>query len=192
MEEIDYTKIPLENLVTGLRSTRRRERQDCAHELVSRCSQNPEVALEHIRPLQKALTCTEAQTRWEVLNALAVLAPYDVKAVGKSFRDAETCLFDDESASVRLAACRFLVAYGSQTEKNSDKSWAVLDEFIQCYHGDPEYRDILKMMLTFAQAHISRKTRTAMKKRFEFDAHNSDGYINKFSVEIIEELKKEE
>ena len=78
MEEIDYTKIPLENLVTGLRSTRRRERQDCAHELVARCSQNPEAALEHIRPLQKALTCTEAQTRWEVLNALAVLAPYDV------------------------------------------------------------------------------------------------------------------
>lgn len=191
MEEIDYSNIPLENLAQGLQSTRRRERQDCAHELVVRCSQNPEAVVPYIRPLQKSLGCSEAQTRWEALNALALLASYDVKSMSKTFRDAETCLFDDESAAVRLAACRFLVAYGSQSEKNSDKSWGVLDEFIQCYHGDPEYRDILKMMLTFAQGHISRKTRAAMEKRFEFDAHNSNGYINKFSVEIIQTLKQD-
>ena len=72
MEEIDYSNIPLENLAQGLQSTRRRERQDCAHELVVRCSQNPEAVVPYIRPLQKSLGCSEAQTRWEALNALAL------------------------------------------------------------------------------------------------------------------------
>ena len=94
--------------------------------------------------LMDALERPEAQTRWEVLDALTALVDEHAEEVAPAFEAAETALFDEDSAPVRLAGFVFLCRFGATSEERSDQVWPLLDEAIQCYHGDPEYRDMLR------------------------------------------------
>ncbi len=85
----------------------------------------------------------EAQTRWEVLDALTLLVPEHAKECGAAYEGAEAALFDEISAPLRLSAYRFLVVWGATERRRSEKVWPIIDEAIQCYHGDLEYRDML-------------------------------------------------
>ena len=163
----------------------RRRRQEAAHEIAEIAQTAPEVFEGRVEDLIDALYRPEAQTRWEILAALASLSEFYGNEVIKAFDGAEASLFDDTSSTVRLAAFLFLTRYGATSQKHSDQAWPLLNEAIQCYHGDAEYYDMLVGTLNFAKGVVSKETKAALKERFAFDAENATGYIQKFSAEIV-------
>lgn len=174
-----------EALVRGLENPNRRRRQESAHLISQMADTNPDVVLSMLDPIKEALSRSEAQTRWECLDALAKVAQDHPDDVADAYDGAEDSLFDESSAAVRLSAFHFLALYGSTSPEASDKVWPVLDEAIQCYHGDPEYRNMLMALVTFAEGNISDASREALNDRMAFDAKSGFGYIRTFSNDII-------
>lgn len=179
-------------IVMQLRGPRRRQRQEAAHELAEMCREDPELILPVADDLIDAINRPEAQTRWECLDALSTLAAEHPAEVAEACEGAEDALFDEDSAPVRLAAFRFLANFGMTTPERSDKVWPLLDEAVQCYHGDPEYRDMLSALVAFVGGDISDATRDALVQRVSFDADNGHGYIKGFSQEILNAAKEAE
>ena len=178
-------KKEIESFIESLSNPSRRRRQEAAHEIAEIAQTTPEAFEGRVEDLIDALYRPEAQTRWEILAALASLSESYGNEVIKAFDGAEASLFDDTSSTVRLAAFLFLTRYGATSQKHSDQAWPLLNEAIQCYHGDAEYYDMLVGTLNFAKGAISKETKAALKERFAFDAENATGYIQKFSAEIV-------
>ena len=178
-------KKEIESFIESLSNPSRRRRQEAAHEIAEIAQTTPEAFEGRVEDLIDALYRPEAQTRWEILAALASLSESYGNEVIKAFDGAEASLFDDTSSTVRLAAFLFLTRYGATSQKHSDQAWPLLNEAIQCYHGDAEYYDMLVGTLNFAKGAVSKETKAALKERFAFDAENATGYIQKFSVEIV-------
>ncbi|WP_455137573.1 hypothetical protein [Thermophilibacter sp.] len=186
MAEIDEGQ--LAGLLEELSGASRRRRQEVAHELAAMTRENPQAMVAHVDELIDALERPEAQTRWEVLDALSAVADIDADAVAGAFDGAEASLFDDASATVRLAAFVFLCRYAASSPERSDEAWPLIDEAVQCYHGDAEYRDMLAALLGLARGSASEATRAALADRVRFDAESGSGYIKSFSQEILQEL----
>ena len=178
-------KKEIESFIESLSNPSRRRRQEAAHEIAEIAQTTPEAFEGRVEDLIDALYRPEAQTRWEILAALASLSESYGNEVIKAFDGAEASLFDDTSSTVRLAAFLFLTRYGATSQKHSDQAWPLLSEAIQCYHGDAEYYDMLVGTLNFAKGAVSKETKAALKERFAFDAENATGYIQKFSAEIV-------
>ena len=176
-------------LIEELSGASRRRRQEVAHQLALVAKAHPEIMLPHVDALVDALYRPEAQTRWEVLDALSAIAEENADAVADAYDGAEASLFDDGSATVRLSAFVFLCRLGASTPERSDMVWPVLDEAIQCYHGDAEYRDMLAALIGLARGSASEATRKALADRVAFDAENGAGYIKTFSAEILQALE---
>lgn len=176
-------------LVMQLRGARRRQRQEASHELAELGRQNPELLLPVVDALVDAINRPEAQTRWECLDALTMLSAKHPAEVAGACDGAEESLFDEDSAPVRLAAFRFLASYGSTSPARSDQVWPLLDEAVQCYHGDPEYRDMLSALLEFVRGDISDRTRESLADRVSFDAQKGQSYIKSYSSQIVAEAK---
>ncbi len=176
-------------LIEELAGPARRRRQDASHELGIIAKEHPEVLENSIDELIDALYRPEAQTRWEILLALSELAGSYATKVAGAFDGAEASLFDEGSATVRLAAFGFLASYGATSPARSDDAWPLLDEAIQCYHGDSEYRDMLGYLLIFVKGKISKESKAALVDRVTFDATSGRGYVQVCSTEIIEAAK---
>ena len=175
-------------LVEELSGASRRRRQEVAHQLALVAKAYPEVMAKHVEALVDALYRPEAQTRWEVLDALSSIAEKDADVVAGAYDGAEASLFDDGSATVRLAAFVFLCRLGASSAERSDEVWPLLDEAIQCYHGDAEYRDMLAALLGLARGAASDATKKALAARVQFDAESGAGYIKTFSEQIVQAL----
>lgn len=186
MEDTETSEVA--SLVEELSGSSRRRRQEVAHKIAVTAKANPDAVAPYAEELIDALFRPEAQTRWEVLDALSSIADHDPDLVAGAFDGAEASLFDDGSATVRLAAFVFLCRLGASSEERSDEVWPLLDEAIQCYHGDAEYRDMLAALLGLAQGNASAATREALAARVRFDAENGSGYIKSFSGEILQAL----
>lgn len=133
----------------------------------------------------------EAQTRWEALDALAALATTCPEQLGDAFEGAETALFDEISSTLRYAAFRLLCVWGATSVERSREAWPILDEAIQCYHGDLEYRDMLGCLYEFGQGEIDAEVAEKLALRLKFDAENGKGsYLKARSSEICEMLVK--
>ena len=184
MAEVDDAQVA--GLVEELSGASRRRRQDVAHQLSSAAKAHPEVMLAHVEALIDALYRPEAQTRWEILDALTAIAGVNADAVADAYDGAEASLFDDGSATVRLAAFVFLCRLGASSAERSDQVWPLVDEAIQCYHGDAEYRDMLAALLGLARGAASDATKAALAARVRFDAESGSGYIKSFSAEILQ------
>ena len=180
----------VDELVEELAGASRRARQDASHELAIIARRDPAALESAFDALVDALYRPEALTRWEILSALAELCPEYADALAPAFDGAEASLFDEGSATVRLAAFLFLCALGATTPERSDDAWPLLDEAIQCYHGDAEYRAMLEGLLDFVRGDISKETKKALVERVSFDAENGVGYIKTFSAQIVAESKK--
>ena len=88
----------------------------------------------------------------ECLDALTLyVVPLRLSALRQGHPGAEAALFDEDSGPLRLAAMRFLCKLGATTEKRSEKVWPLIDEGIQCYHGDLEFQDMLLAVIDFSQ-----------------------------------------
>jgi hypothetical protein len=177
-------------LVENLSTEARRIRQFSAAAIGVISESDPEVLVIHIPHIVDALHRPEAQTRWESLEVLTRIVAYDPAACDDAILGAESSLYDEESGTARLAAVRFLCAYGALDSKRSAKVWPLLDEAIQCYHGDPEFQDMLISVINFAGGKISKEVRTSLASRMGFDAANARGALKRRATQIVDLCKK--
>lgn len=173
-------------LVENLAGGERRLRQFSAGAIAVVSERQPEQLAPFIRQIADALHRPEAQTRWESLEALARIVALDPEAADDAVVGAEASLYDEENGSARLSAVRFLAAYGALDAKRSIRVWPYIDEAIQCYHGDPEFQDMLVAVIGFASGRPAKQVRQALAARMRFDAENSKGPLRRRAEQIIE------
>lgn len=191
LASVEKSADALSALVEELSSAGRRTRQLAARVVNLLAQREPELLVPYIDQLVDALYRPEAQTRWEVLDALTLLAPDHAKECGLAYEGAEAALFDEISAPLRLSAFRFLTVWGATERRRSEKVWPIIDEAIQCYHGDLEYRDMLALLFAFAHGQIAGSVAAELAGRLQFDAENGKGsYLRVRSREIYEALVK--
>ena len=181
----------LQALIEDLSNARRRRRQFAARVVSLLAHRDPDLVVPYIAELIDALYRPEAQTRWEVLDALVCLLPEHADELDEAFEGAEAALFDELSSTLRLSAFNLLTAWGKSSQERSAKAWSVIDEAIQCYHGDLEYRDMLGYLRAFADGDISEAVASELAGRLQFDAQNGKGsYLKARSSEIYDALVK--
>lgn len=191
LASVENSADALSALIEDLSSSSRRSRQMAARVVNLFAQREPALLVPYIEQLIDALYRPEAQTRWEILDALTLLAPDNAKECGAAYEGAEAALFDEISAPLRLSAFRFLTVWGATERRRSEKVWPIIDEAIQCYHGDLEYRDMLALLFTFAHGQISGSVAAELAGRLHFDAENGKGsYLRVRSREIYEALVK--
>ncbi len=188
---VEHDRDALAALVDDLSGHSRLKRQLAARVVHLLAQREPALLEQYIPDLIDALYRPEAQTRWEILDALTLLVPDHAREVGAAYDGAEAALFDDLSATLRLSAFRLLCAWGATERGRSKKVWPILDEAIQCYHGDLEYRDMLGCLLSFAEGKIEGGVAGELAGRLQFDAENGKGsYLKARSAEIYNLLVK--
>ncbi|WP_288736624.1 hypothetical protein [uncultured Enorma sp.] len=191
LAQIERDGEALAALIEDLSSSSRRTRQFSARVVAILAQREPKLLDPYVSDLIDALYRPEAQTRWEVLDALSELVPDHAKEIGAAFEGAETALFDELSATLRLSAFHLLCAWGATERGRSKKVWPIIDEAIQCYHGDLEYRDMLGYLHEFAQGKIAGDVAEELAGRLSFDAENGKGsYLKARSREIYDMLVK--
>ena len=187
-EEVLAGKTDVAEVVTRLAEGARRERQVAAAALYQVAKEKPEMLVDHIDEIVDALNRPEAQTRWECLEALTILVDYDARTCGKAVPEAEAALFDEESGPVRLAAMRFLCKFGATTANRSEKVWPLIDEGIQCYHGDLEFNDMMTAVIDFSKGKLADEVKTSLADRMSFDAENAKGALKRRAQQVIDNL----
>lgn len=191
VEEVERDNAALDALIEDLSCSSRRRRQFSARVIALLASRDPELLGGRIPELIDALYRPEAQTRWEILDALTALVDGHAKEVGAAYEGAEAALFDELSATLRLSAFRMLCAWGATERGRSKKVWPIIDEAIQCYHGDLEYREMLGCLHAFAQGKIAGDVAEELAGRLQFDAEGGKGtYLKARSSEIYNMLVK--
>lgn len=178
----------LDELCEQLSMGARRERQIAASAVTIIAKSNPELLVKHIDAIIDASNRPEAQTRWECLETLAILVEHDARSCSRAIPEAEACLFDEESGPVRLAAMRFLCKLGATTANRSEKVWPLIDEGIQCYHGDLEFNDMLVAIVAFSEGKLSDGVKKGLAERMAFDAANARGTLQRRAKQIIDNL----
>ena len=184
----DNEQVNLEELIQTLETGQRRERQHAATAVYNIALEDPQQLVEYIDVFIDVLNRPEAQTRWEILETLTILVDYDSRGCFKALPEAETSLFDEESGPVRLGAMRFLCKLGATTANRSEKIWPLLDEAIQCYHGDLEFNDMLVALMEFSKGKLSPDVKSSFADRMSFDAQNAKGTLKKRATTIMENL----
>lgn len=179
-----------DELVELLHSSRRSTRQEASHELAAMARQDAATMVEVAPALVQALELPEAQTRWECLDALSQIVQVSPQCALDAFEGAEDALFDEGSAAAHLSAFRFLSRYGALGEEESRRAWPLMREALQCYHGDPEYREMLICLLDFARGAIAPEVGEALVERMAFDAKSGRGFYRAYSTEICSMLGK--
>ena len=180
----------IDSLIEDLQSSTRRTRQNAASELASFIQTDPEVLIPHVDLFVKALDYPEAQTRWECLDILSLLVSYESRLCDKAVVGAESALFDENSGLLRLAALRFLCTLGATTENRSMKTWPLIDEAIQCYHGDVEFPDMLIAVTAYSEGKLAPSVREALAERMTFDAQNARGALRRRAQTILDNVSK--
>lgn len=177
----------LRDLVEDLSGTSRRNRQHAASVMKELAKQDPAVAVPFIPHLVEALEVKEAQTKWESLDALSALVAADSSACERAVPGAEACLFDEgDNGLLRFSAFRFLCTLGSTSKERSAAVWPLIDEAVQCYHGDPEFMDMLGAVQDFAGGNVEDSVKEELKNRMAFDAKNSRGALQRRAAAIVE------
>lgn len=190
VEEAIANPAALNELIEALSGGSRRGRQQAAKVIAAVAAANSEILVPHAAALVDALERPEAQTRWECLDTLAQLVPLDGRTCEKAVPGAETALFDEASGPLRLAAMRFLCRLGATTEKRPEKVWPLIDEGIQCWHGDLEFQDMLIAIIDFSQGKLAPEVKAALADRMRFDATNGRGMLKKRAIQIVENCEK--
>ena len=117
------------------------------------------------------------------------MVDHDSRTCDKAVPGAETALFDEESGPVRLAAMRFLCKLGATTENRSERVWPLVDEAIQCYHGDLEFQDMLVSVIDFSAGKLAPSVKKELGARMAFDASNGKGPLKRRAQQIIDNVQ---
>lgn len=180
----------LGELVDNLEGDSRVNRQRAADAIYLVSCGAPEKLAPLCGQLADGLHRPEVRTRHALLDALTNLVPIDADATQSALPGAEASLYDDHSGPLRLAAFRFIAAFGASAEDRSEKVWPLMDEAIQCYHGDPEFQDMLTAVLDFAKGEASPDVRAKLISRMEFDAQNTHGQLARRATQIVSAAKQ--
>ncbi|MGN0046316.1 MAG: hypothetical protein ACI37P_03195 [Eggerthellaceae bacterium] len=176
----------LRDLIEDLAGPSRRNRQHAASVMNALSKQSPETVVPFIGNLVDALELKEAQTRWESLDALSSMVAVQVESCDEAVPGAESALFDEDNGLLHLAALRFLCTIGAVSEDRSLKVWPLIDEAVQCYHGDAEFLEMLAAVNDFALGNIDPSVKEALSARMAFDAKNSRGALQRRAASIVE------
>ena len=179
----------LNHLLDELNGDSRRNRQNAAAALNVVAKEDPERVAKNADDFVEALDRDEARTRWESLEVLTRIVPVNSRVCDKAVDGAESSLFDEDSGPVRLAAMRFLCKLGGTTEKRSERVWALIDEGIQCYHGDIEFDDMLTALTEFSTGALAPEVKKAFADRMRFDAEHGRGSLRHRAQAIVENLE---
>lgn len=172
----------LASLVAGSSRTRR---QKAASTIAIISNMDASVLFPYVEDITSGLSRPEAQTRWEVLHALDQMGKAGQRYGEDVIAAAEDALYDENSGIVRESAFRFFCGYGSASRENSEEVWPQIDEAIQCYHGNPEFSDMLNHLLAFAEGNISIETSAALAQRMKFDSESASGTLRMRSEQIV-------
>lgn len=189
-EKVELSQHGLNRLTSELSGASRRTRQNAAAMLAAFAKTDADKLVPYGAELVDALNRPEAQTRWECLDALTELVAHDSRLCDKAVAGAETALFDEDSGPLRLAAMRFLCRLGTTTENRSEKIWPLIDEAIQCYHGDLEFHDMLDAVSDFAAGKLSAAVRDELIARMSFDARNGKGGLKRRAQQIVDNAQQ--
>lgn len=185
ISDIDVIRKHLGALVEALSRRDRKSRQQSAHAIAELAKVSPSDLLPYIDDIVDAIERPEAQTRWEVLDALTSLSRIDAQAAAKGFEGAEAALFDEESGLLRFTAFRYFAKLAEDPTLSS-RAWPLLDEALQCYHGDPEFAGMLDACVELAQKSVEPSVRIALAERMKFDAHSGKGPLSYRAKQIID------
>ena len=186
-EALDNSDV-LTSLIEDLQGDSRRKRQNAASVLSAVAANDASALTAYSDVFVAALNRPEAQTRWECLDVLTHIVDIESRSCDKAIPGAESALFDEESGPLHLAAMRFLCRLGSTTENRSMKVWPLIDEGIQCYHGDYEFQDMLVAVIGFSEGKLASDVAEQLKERMAFDAKNGKGMLKKRAAQIVENL----
>ena len=186
-EALDNSDV-LTSLIEDLQGDSRRKRQNAASVLSAVAANDASALTAYSDVFVAALSRPEAQTRWECLDVLTHIVDIESRSCDKAIPGAESALFDEESGPLHLAAMRFLCRLGSTTENRSMKVWPLIDEGIQCYHGDYEFQDMLVAVIGFSEGKLASDVAEQLKERMTFDAKNGKGMLKKRAAQIVENL----
>lgn len=181
--------LDIDAVIEDLQGDSRRKRQVAAATIAEVSRQDASIVIPFGSVIVEALDVPEAQTRWELLDTLRVICDTDADVCEGAVADAETALFDESSGPLRLAAMRFLCCFGATSEDRSDRIWSLVDEGIQCYHGDVEFNEMLIALVDFSGGSLSSDVKSKFKDRMSFDATNGKGTLKKRATAIVENLK---
>lgn len=176
-------------LIENLGGGSRRVRQFCAAALNAVSEERVDLLKPYVAQLSDALFRPEAQTRWQVLECIKRLIPEDPKGVEQACAGAESCLYDEDSGIVRLHGFRFFTVYAASSEEHAEQVWPLIDESIQCYHGDPEFTEMLNALLVLATETTSKPVKKAIADRMAFDATSGRGGLKHRAQQIIDAAK---
>lgn len=179
-------EIPLSQLAENLSSASRKDRQNSAALIAEISKSDAKSLLPYGDAIVDALKRPEARTRWECFDALTNLVELDSKLCRKALDSAEESVFDEQNGTVRLAAMRFLCKLGTASPRLATSAWPLIDEAIQCYHGDPEYTDMLVAVNDFASSKLPKQVREELIERMEFDATNAKSGLLRRANSIID------
>ena len=152
-------------LAQEIAGSSRIRRQKAASTVALIADKDASVLLPFADDIASGLTKPEAQTRWEVLHALDQMGKAGQRYDEDVLVAAEDSLYDETNGFVREAAFHFFCGYGSASTDNSEEVWTQIDEAIQCYHGNPEFTDMLTQLVAFAEGNISLATSSALAQR---------------------------
>ena len=185
VSDIDVIRRHLGALVEALSRRDRKSRQQSAHAIAELAKASPSDLLPYIDDIVDAIERPEAQTRWEVLDALTSVCRIDAQAAAKGFEGAEAALFDEESGLLRFTAFRYFAKLAEDPALSS-RAWPLLDEALQCYHGDPEFAGMLDACVELAQKSDEPSVRKALAERMKFDAHSGKGPLSYRAKQVID------
>lgn len=171
--------------VENLQGRSRRSRQEASQILARLAKDDPESVADHADALIAALEVHEAQTRWQCLEALADIARVAPESILEGFDGAEAALFEEGSPSMRVAAFRFMVCYSMVSPERSAEAWPIMAEALQCYHGDPEYRDMLICLRDLVGADLDANVRANLLSRMAFDSKQGRGLVRAYATDIM-------
>lgn len=172
----------LEELLT---SSSRSKRQKAAATLSLAAKAEPAAVEPVLGAVLDALAMPGNQTRWECLNILCARAEAGLLSADEAYDAAEEALFDENSGIVREAAFRLLCLSGSTGPEAAERVWPLIDEAIQCHHGNGEFNDMLTSLAAFAESPLSAGVAQALASRMEFDSQNARGTLRMRSQQIV-------
>ena len=163
-------KDELKKIADALSGASRRRRQVSAAAMSLIAKANPERAAIHV-------------------DALTEIVAVDTRSCEKALPGAESALFDEDNGPVRLSAMRFLCRFGATTENRSEKVWPLVDEGIQCYHGDLEFQEMLAAVIGFSEGKLAPTVKQELSARMKFDATNGKGVLKTRAAQIVNNCK---
>jgi hypothetical protein len=163
----------------------RTHRQKAASTIAIISNLDASLLFPYVDEIASGLTRPEAQTRWEVLHALDQMGKAGQRYGEGVLVAAEDALYDEKNGVVRESAFHFFCGYGGASPENSEEVWPQIDEAIQCYHGNPEFADMLTQLVAFAEADISLSTSAALAQRMKFDSENASGTLRMRSEQVV-------